>query len=63
MGVGDWLRRRFSSAPEYRDQVNAALAPEYVAGGPTGPGFQGLEDAQAADDAIHATDPPDDPAR
>jgi hypothetical protein len=34
-----------------------------VAGGPTGPGFQGLEDAQAADDAIHATDPPDDPAR
>jgi hypothetical protein len=73
MSIGTWFRRLFSSGSEsgedeaiekeeYGAQADEEPAPEFVAGGPTGPGLEGFEAAQAAKDAIHATDPPRDPA-
>lgn len=75
MSLGDWFRRKFSPSPsvegaedasikqkEYGDAVPEEPPADFVAGGPTGAGFQGLASAEAAEDAIHATDPPSDPA-
>lgn len=74
MALSNWFRRMFSTAPstegaednaieqeEYGAGAEAEPAPDFVAGGLTGQGgLAGLESAQAADDAIHATDPPED---
>jgi hypothetical protein len=73
MSIGNWFRRFFSSGSgsaedeaaldeEYGAAAEQEQAPDFVAGGPTGPGLAGFEAAQAAEDAIHATDPPADPA-
>jgi hypothetical protein len=75
MSLIDWFRRRFSSAPTVTGAEDEAIVREedggetpeepgtgFVAGGPTAGGLQGLEDVQAAEDEIHATDPPSDPA-
>jgi hypothetical protein len=59
MGIVDWFRGVFSSSGANKSEDERS-APDFVAGGPTGQGFAGLEDAAAADAAIHATDPPDD---
>lgn len=77
MGLGDLFRRMVGSSPgtagaedqaieqeEYGAEPSAQEpASDFIAGGPMGQGFQGLESAEAADAAIHATDPPEDPAR
>ena len=75
MSLGDWFRRKFSPSPsaqaaedeaieheEYGDAPPEEPPADFVVGGPTGAGFQGLESSEAAEDAIHATDPPSDPA-
>ena len=76
VALSDWFRRMFSSSPgaegaeddaieavEYGAGPDTEPAPGFVAGGLTGQGgLSGLEAAEAADDAIHATDPPEDPA-
>jgi hypothetical protein len=75
MALADLFRRLFSSSPragsgedealqhdEFADELPEGPPNDFVAGGPTGAGFQGLESAEATDDAIHATDPPRDPA-
>jgi hypothetical protein len=75
MSLSDWFRRTFSSSPsaeaaedeaikqkEYGDAVPAEPPSDARAGGPTGVGFQTFGSAEAAEDAIHATDPPPDPA-
>jgi hypothetical protein len=73
MSLAEWFRRLFSPAPNLRGaEDEAILREEYgeeaveqptpggVVGGPFG--LAGLEDAEAAEDAIKATDPPQDPA-
>ncbi len=75
MALADWFRRLLSSSPragggedaalqhdEFAEELSEGPPNDFVAGGPTGPGFQGFESAEATDDAIHATDPPRDPA-
>jgi hypothetical protein len=75
LALADLFRRLFSSNPgagggedeaiqhdEFADELTEGPPNDFVAGGPTGPGFQGFESAEATDDAIHATDPPRDPA-
>lgn len=64
MSLADWFRRMMGSSASASGAETTAGGPasDFVAGGPTGQGFQGLESAEAAEDAIHATDPPEDPA-
>lgn len=68
MGFGDWVRRLFSpSADEGPAEDEAALREEYGAeasgesapGGVAGgvPGLAGLEDAQAAENAVEGNEP------
>jgi hypothetical protein len=75
MSLIDWFKRRFSSATGVQGGEDEAIereeygaeAPEqaltsFGTGGPAPGGMQGLEDVEAAEDEIHATDPPSDPA-
>jgi hypothetical protein len=70
MSLGDWFRRIFSpsSAPnqagaeddaalreEYGAEAGGHEAPGALAGGPAG--LAGLEDAQAAEDAVEGDEP------
>jgi hypothetical protein len=57
MSLGDWITRIFSPSSS-RDPDGAPGA--VVAGGPSG--FAALEDAEAAEEAVEATDAPPDPA-
>jgi hypothetical protein len=69
MALSDWFRRLFSPAPatgqaedeailreEYGEDALGQPTPGGVAGGP--PGLAGLEDAEAAEDAVEADEPP-----
>jgi hypothetical protein len=73
MSLADWFRRLFSPAPDLRGAEDEAIlreeygegaveqpAPGGVVGGAYG--LAGLEDAEAAEDAVEETDPPQDPA-
>jgi hypothetical protein len=59
MSLADSIRRLFSPTAA-ADPAEEAPDSVVTAGAP---GLQGIEVAEAADDAVGATDPPDDPAR
>ncbi len=73
MGVTDWFRKLFSpSSPTGSAEDDAILREEYGenAGGPSAPGgiaggvsgYAGLEDAEAVECEMEATEAPQDPA-
>jgi hypothetical protein len=61
MGLTDWFKRLFSSAPGAGDPEDpATLRAEYGEGGLSG--LARVEDAKAREDALEADEPPSDPA-